>query len=1238
MKYKLIPLFISIALAIVPFFWLKLGWIDIGGDSSRLYFYDPLNYLKSFPLWGIAPDGFAGQNIGYHLIPFVSFLYILKLLLFNSSYLLITLFNSMQLVVAFLSIYGIVRTFLSGEKEKEAVFTAIVGGLLYTLSPGLIHTGWDRAMYTHNQFFLYPFLFFLTLKYIHTKNFAFLLIALLTTFVFAPNFSQPSPGFFAFFPLAFLYLFFYAKLIKKTTLNLKYLLLAAFLFVTIHLFHLLPQAMAIFGDQSSAFYQAAFSEEGKISRGLGYFTSQVGVTKFVNNLTTLPQLAPWQSLIPKFTEPFWFIIPALLILGLIAAGKANATNSLQKKNVLLLSLFFLLALFLITAKVTDTGLFLYKSLFNIPGFAMFRNYVGQFAYIYTFFYALAFSHALFFILILLNKLHRLLLFLSLTLLITVTASQFLRGDMINLVINPGAKTQVRIPTRVDPVYEQALDYIRKDPIDGKYLTLPFTEAGLQMLAGTEGGAYMGPSTIAYLAGKKDFSGYQVLSPFSELFLRLVRDQNFASLNQLLGLLNIKYIFYNSDPYIYGENFPELPYQHVNKFMPEDQESYRSFIERLPVEKVVSFGDKYHIYKLKESEYTPHIYVAQTIFKVLPDELEHVLGFPSSPRNRITFESALVGKHARFLLKTDKIDIYRRIAKDFPIPVRYPFAKWRPDAIVYPLIMLKEKIQAGKFKESEDGRIDISLLFSNKRISELARWGGGFKILGNVRNQQELLGYFKEPTFLELPRRFGTYMTWEANLSRYMQGAEEAVKQVEQAKKSNAWQIEKKSQIYEALLDNQKLLNIMVKDSDNSVKDKEYLQRLLDEVFLHYLQRVRVEKFTPTVLEYSINNPTDQMIPYEAYIVKDTVGDVDVLQSKSQFGEYVLTPSGSSPDNPLIPLGTVQVPPHESLFTLTIPRQSIVDNQAWDAVESVMTSSDLATVTLQSFPLKKKAYSLDTGFIKFIKNWEAKSHYLLSFEYQTYGDTFEMSLLLREKPTKEKPELGEYGPVFTEKKNTREWESFSAVIQSNNIESAIFHIKPAEGRVKQTRIDIRDFSVIKLPTQPDILFKRVDKDLTVANVSEVSSRPTIQYTKINPTKYSIRVQGAKEPYMLVFSDAFSGNWELFKTERGAPEKIIASYFNGEVNEGMHKNVFLNMDTFKTWGKRAIAQDGHFMVNNYANAWKIEPEDVGGETDYTLILELTSQRIFYITFAISLFAVFITIILTLFSFRAYGKKAK
>jgi len=166
-------------------------------------------------------------------------------------------------------------------------------------------------------------------------------------------------------------------------------------------------------------------------------------------------------------------------------------------------------------------------------------------------------------------------------------------------------------------------------------------------------------------------------------------------------------------------------------------------------------------------------------------------------------------------------------------------------------------------------------------------------------------------------------------------------------------------------------------------------------------------------------------------------------------------------------------------------------------------------------------------------------------------------------------------------------------------------------------------------------------------------PKIEFIKINPTKYRVKVEGATGPYTLIFSESFHKGWKIYEGDTGILDteywgteypisniqylvsklgsfasritdiflddgdcsEEIASYFNGEIKEGTHRNTFLEPATFETWGKKPIEAE-HLTVNGYANSWYIEPEDVDGAENYELIVEFWPQRLFYIGLFVSL----------------------
>ena len=145
-------------------------------------------------------------------------------------------------------------------------------------------------------------------------------------------------------------------------------------------------------------------------------------------------------------------------------------------------------------------------------------------------------------------------------------------------------------------------------------------------------------------------------------------------------------------------------------------------------------------------------------------------------------------------------------------------------------------------------------------------------------------------------------------------------------------------------------------------------------------------------------------------------------------------------------------------------------------------------------------------------------------------------------------------------------------------------------------------------------------------------PKITFIQINPTKYRIKIEGAKDPYTLIFSESFHKGWKLYingltdskinglkNNELTDYGEIVASYFNGDIKEGTHRNTFLEKATFETWGKKPISEEKHLLVNGYANSWYITPEDTGGSENYELIIEYSPQWLFYIGLFISLLTI-------------------
>lgn len=593
-KPKILVFFICIVLFILPFFWLRPNELELGGDSSRLYMYDPDSFMQANSLYTIQPDGMGVLRSDQAMLPF---LFLLKLFyfIFHSPYIVICLLNSLKLVGAFLFMYLIVVEIIKKHAQENKILiveiAGILAGLFYTFSPSVGKT-MQLSLIVHNQVFLNPMVFYLLLRFLVSQKSKYLWFALLTTLIFSPNFSLVVPSLYAFFPLALAFLGLYVIFCLGKPLPLKKILGGIILFIGIHTFHLIPIIINIF-DPGNILNTRIFNTSTIQNQGVDYFTSVLKyamVTKSFLYSYSIPQ-AQWAT----------FIAPLAVLLGFLLSRA-------REKTFTLIALFFFITTFLESANITNLGNALYRMLFYIPGFSMFRNFYGWFIYVQAFFYALLLGYAFFLIF---SKLKKRIVYISSILIIGMfvfNSWKFISGQILK---EPHRATNnVSTIIQMDPNYEKILSFLRNLPDDGKIFDFPLTEFGYQVVTGLNRGAYIGSSPIAFLAARRDFAGTPIIEPFSATLLNLIKEKNIDDIKRLFGLLNVKYIFYNSDPRAYKEYFPEVPNTVLLKLLP-DSASLTDFVDKIRGEKAVNIG-KYYIYYSDKNYYLPHFYVPISI--------------------------------------------------------------------------------------------------------------------------------------------------------------------------------------------------------------------------------------------------------------------------------------------------------------------------------------------------------------------------------------------------------------------------------------------------------------------------------------------------------------------------------------------------------------------------------------------------------------------------------------------------
>lgn len=169
------------------------------------------------------------------------------------------------------------------------------------------------------------------------------------------------------------------------------------------------------------------------------------------------------------------------------------------------------------------------------------------------------------------------------------------------------------------------------------------------------------------------------------------------------------------------------------------------------------------------------------------------------------------------------------------------------------------------------------------------------------------------------------------------------------------------------------------------------------------------------------------------------------------------------------------------------------------------------------------------------------------------------------------------------------------------------------------------------------------------------RPTVEFKKVDPTKYRVRVYGARGSFPLIVSEAFRDSWNLYlkrsQLTRGEAPPIKGhdrpkgkQFFDqadaknrvernggngtGGPNVGSSENPGLpDGEFYETWKQMPLVSGAkHFVANGYANGWIINADEIcrqqtacntdkNGGYDIEFIVEYGPQRVFYISAAVS-----------------------
>lgn len=238
----------------------------------------------------------------------------------------------------------------------------------------------------------------------------------------------------------------------------------------------------------------------------------------------------------------------------------------------------------------------------------------------------------------------------------------------------------------------------------------------------------------------------------------------------------------------------------------------------------------------------------------------------------------------------------------------------------------------------------------------------------------------------------------------------------------------------------------------------------------------------------------------------------------------------------------------------------------------------------------------------VSDLNPKNSYEITFEYTVKGNPVYMQI---DQPSDKSLNIKDNFSVEKMLSDYGNWIKYRYIYSPNIFDSAatvVFNLANADlsydPNSSPNQFSIRNIAV-KPILKKDILLKKTGK------TPDNQVVPKLVFRLINPTKYRVQITGATKPFFLVFSESFHKGWTAFfiKDQTVRSESLSDIYFNGDIAEGRHQNIFFDTGLLRNWGREAVPEMHHYKVNLFSNAWYIEKTG-----NFEMELEFIPQRIY------------------------------
>jgi|GEM_PF-4624984 len=493
---------------------------------------------------------------------------------------------------------------------------------------------------------------------------------------------------------------------------------------------------------------------------------------------------------------------------------------------------------------------------------------------------------------------------------------------------------------------------------------------------------------------------------------------------------------------------------------------------------------------------------------------------------------------------------------------YPYVRINPNSFIYPFILQKEQVKDNDLILDKQKKYINQLFLASKRISEIEKWG--------IENGQKKL-----------------------IVEKYKESMNKAIDIVV---KNNSNYINDLEIISEHLNGHRLKIREMGINNSWNYQDK----NLWTDIYFELRKRLFTLKKDVDYYNLSYGQHIPENGNYEIYLKDENIiNNIELYKnSRLLIDNNLQDMSGLTNKNKKVALlGKYNFKKGDIKLNFNFSKKNIIDEQ-WKI-------NDPSNNDKKEF----KVNLVGNYFYQVKDAWDSNSIYTLNINYEgdknsKFGITiYEVKDIINDEGNEERlTSIISREELSIRSKRTGKYE---ALIKSNP-KSKYFeiYIEYLSGEIKLT-----DIKMNKVFT-PEILLKKTIDD----NKQKLNQKESINFLKINPTKYIVKINNIKEPFIFVFSENYNPGWKVNFVKKDK-NNIITNYFLKRYSD------FIKIIIGE---KNIINEKNHFIINGYANGWYIDKDNISKLNDRSMIIEYAPQRYFYIGVIITIITMFFIIL--------------